>query len=138
MILAWGYLLSQGSSSEAAVGSKLMPPWPKNGVVFPPQKTCMVVYFFQTFFPPPADVTSWREGGGRNITSPTSLTASLTELGGKTSSAGDGAPSSANNSDPKELSLRPAQPVRKGASQFMANTYQPPMYHDMLPAFVSP
>ena len=83
------------------------------------------------------DVTSWREGGGRNVTSATSLTASPAELGSKTSSTGDGAPSSASASDAKEPSLRPAQPVRKGASQFMGNVYQPPTYHDMLPAFVS-
>ncbi|XP_063000770.1 protein PRRC2B isoform X6 [Elgaria multicarinata webbii] len=84
----------------------------------------------------PQNVTSWREGGGRNITSATSLTASLTELGAKTVSAGDGTPSSANSSDPKEPSLRPTQPIRKGAAQFMANVYQPPTYHDMLPAFM--
>ncbi|XP_077162047.1 protein PRRC2B isoform X6 [Paroedura picta] len=84
----------------------------------------------------PQNVTSWREGGGRNVTSATSLTASLTEPGSKTTSAGDGAPSSANASDPKEPSLRPTQPIRKGASQFMANVYQPPTYHDMLPAFM--
>ncbi|XP_053138507.1 protein PRRC2B isoform X4 [Hemicordylus capensis] len=84
----------------------------------------------------PQNVTSWREGGGRNITSSTSLTASLTESGSKTSSARDGAPSSVTASDPKEPSLRPTQPVRKGASQFMANVYQPPTYHDMLPAFM--
>ncbi|KFP84120.1 Protein PRRC2B [Acanthisitta chloris] len=86
----------------------------------------------------PQNVTSWREGGGRNITSATSLTASPAELGSKTSSPGDGAPSSASGSDPKEPSLRPAQPVRKGASQFMGNVYQPPTYHDMLPAFMCP
>nr|XP_056716325.1 protein PRRC2B [Euleptes europaea] len=84
----------------------------------------------------PQNVTSWREGGGRNVPSATSLTASLTEPGSKTSSAGDGAPSSVNASDPKEPSLRPTQPTRKGASQFMANVYQPPTYHDMLPAFM--
>ncbi|XP_061460390.1 protein PRRC2B isoform X2 [Rhineura floridana] len=84
----------------------------------------------------PQNVTSWREGGGRNITSATSLAASLTELGCKTSSAGDGAPSLANASDLKEPAVRPTQPVRKGASQFMANVYQPPTYHDMLPAFM--
>ncbi|NXC45513.1 PRC2B protein, partial [Penelope pileata] len=86
----------------------------------------------------PQNVTSWREGGGRNITSATSLTASPAELGTKTSSTGDGAPSSVSASDPKEPSLRPAQPVRKGASQFMGNVYQPPTYHDMLPAFMCP
>uniref|UniRef100_A0A8C5UII1 Proline rich coiled-coil 2B n=1 Tax=Malurus cyaneus samueli TaxID=2593467 RepID=A0A8C5UII1_9PASS len=86
----------------------------------------------------PQNVTSWREGGGRNITSATSLTASPAELGSKTSSTGDGAPSSGSGSDAKEPSLRPAQPVRKGASQFMGNVYQPPTYHDMLPAFMCP
>ncbi|XP_074871280.1 protein PRRC2B isoform X6 [Carettochelys insculpta] len=86
----------------------------------------------------PQNVTSWREGGGRNITSATSLTASPPEPGSKTSSTGDGAPSSVNTSDPKEPSLRPAQPLRKGASQFMGNAYHPPTYHDMLPAFMCP
>ncbi|XP_062447350.1 protein PRRC2B isoform X1 [Rhea pennata] len=86
----------------------------------------------------PQNVTSWREGGGRNITSATSLTASPADLGSKTSSTGDGAPSSVNASDLKEPSLRPAQPIRKGASQFLGNVYQPPTYHDMLPAFMCP
>ncbi|XP_032653691.1 protein PRRC2B isoform X3 [Chelonoidis abingdonii] len=86
----------------------------------------------------PQNVTSWREGGGRNIISATSLTASLPEPGIKTSSTGDGAPSSVSASDPKEPSLRPAQPIRKGASQFMGNAYHPPTYHDMLPAFMCP
>ncbi|XP_048678329.2 protein PRRC2B isoform X5 [Caretta caretta] len=86
----------------------------------------------------PQNVTSWREGGGRNITSATSLTASPPEPGSKTSNAGDGAPSSASASDSKEPSLRPAQPIRKGALQFMGNAYHPPTYHDMLPAFMCP
>ncbi|XP_023371893.1 protein PRRC2B isoform X8 [Otolemur garnettii] len=84
----------------------------------------------------PQNVTSWREGGGRNIISATSLSASPTELGSRNSSAGDGAPSSACTSDSKDPSLRPVQPVRKGASQFMGNVYHPPTYHDMLPAFM--
>ncbi|XP_065784298.1 protein PRRC2B isoform X11 [Muntiacus reevesi] len=84
----------------------------------------------------PQNVTSWREGGGRNIISATSLSASPTELGSRNSSAGDGAPSSACTSDSKDPSLRPAQPVRKGASQFLGNVYHPPTYHDMLPAFM--
>ncbi|XP_037348794.1 protein PRRC2B isoform X3 [Talpa occidentalis] len=84
----------------------------------------------------PQNVTSWREGGGRNIISATSLSASPTELGSRNSSAGDGAPSSTCTSDSKDPSLRPAQPVRKGASQFMGNVYHPPTYHDMLPAFM--
>lgn len=84
----------------------------------------------------PQNVTSWREGGGRNILSATSLSASPTELGSRNASAGDGAPSSACTSGSQDPSLRPAQPVRKGASQFMGNAYHPPTYHDMLPAFM--
>jgi hypothetical protein len=83
------------------------------------------------------DVTSWREGGGRNIISAASLSASPTELGSRNASGADGAPSLACTSDSKEPSLRPAQPSRRGASQFMGHGYQPPTYHDMLPAFVS-
>ncbi|XP_075115098.1 protein PRRC2B isoform X3 [Leptodactylus fuscus] len=83
------------------------------------------------------DVTSWREGGGRSITGGISPTVSPTEPGSKSTAPADGAPSTAQaSSDPKELSLRPAQPTRKGASQFMGNTYHPPTYHDMLPAFM--
>ncbi|XP_059514336.1 protein PRRC2B isoform X2 [Myotis daubentonii] len=84
----------------------------------------------------PQNVTSWREGGGRNIIPATSLSAAPTELGSRNSSAGDGAPSSAGASDAKDPSLRPAQPVRKGASPFLGNAYHPPTYHDMLPAFM--
>lgn len=83
------------------------------------------------------DVTSWREGGGRNIISATSLSASPTELGSRNASVGDGAPAAACASGSQDPALRPAQPVRKGASQFMGNAYHPPTYHDMLPAFVS-
>lgn len=84
----------------------------------------------------PQNVSSWREGGGRNIISAVSLSASPTELGSRNSSGGDGAPSSACTSDSKDPSLRPPQPSRKGASQFMGHVYQPPTYHDMLPAFM--
>lgn len=83
------------------------------------------------------DVTSWREGGGRNIISATSLSASPTEPGSRNASAGDSAPAAACASGSQDPALRPAQPVRKGASQFMGNAYHPPTYHDMLPAFVS-
>ncbi|XP_053328506.1 protein PRRC2B [Spea bombifrons] len=82
------------------------------------------------------DVTSWREGGSRNI-SGISPTVSPTEPGSKTTAvSGDGSSSLALATDTKELSLRPAQPNRKAASQFMGNTYHPPTYHDMLPAFM--
>ncbi|XP_026568238.1 protein PRRC2B isoform X2 [Pseudonaja textilis] len=84
----------------------------------------------------PQNVTSWREGGGRSSSLATSFSPFPTELGTKSSSAGEEAPVSANGADPKQPSLRPCLPHRKGASQFMANTYQPPTYHDMLPAFM--
>ncbi|XP_018420842.1 PREDICTED: protein PRRC2B isoform X2 [Nanorana parkeri] len=84
----------------------------------------------------PQNVTSWREGGGRSISSGISPTVSPTEPGSKSTISGDGAPSAAQANDSKELSLRPAQPTRKGASQFLGNTYHPPTYHDMLPAFM--
>nr|XP_033816611.1 protein PRRC2B-like isoform X5 [Geotrypetes seraphini] len=86
----------------------------------------------------PQNVTSWREGGGRNIISATSPAASPIEPGNKNAIPGDGAPSLAPGNDPKEPSLRPAQSTRKGASQFMGNVYHPPTYHDMLPAFMCP
>ncbi|XP_039201109.1 protein PRRC2B isoform X1 [Crotalus tigris] len=84
----------------------------------------------------PQNVTSWREGGGRNSASSTSLSPFPTELATKSSSAGEDAPASASGANPKEPSPCPSLPPRKGASQFMANTYQPPTYHDMLPAFM--
>ncbi|XP_040261825.1 protein PRRC2B isoform X6 [Bufo bufo] len=85
----------------------------------------------------PQNVTSWREGGGRSITGGVSPTVSPTEPGSKSTAPADSAPSTVQaSSDPKELSLRPAQPTRKGASPFMGNTYHPPTYHDMLPAFM--
>ncbi|XP_067328067.1 protein PRRC2B isoform X2 [Anolis sagrei] len=87
----------------------------------------------------PQNVTSWREGGGRNIPSAPPLGASPTELGGGGSSSKALAAAEGPPSDPKEPSLRPTQPLllRKGpASPFGAGLYQPPTYHDMLPAFM--
>lgn len=109
-------------------------PSPSEPHTIPPSPSSSLSPFAPFQFP---DVTSWREGGGRHIISATSLSTSPTELGSRNSSTGDGAPSSACTSDSKDPSLRPAQPVRKGASQFMGNVYHPPTYHDMLPAFVS-
>uniref|UniRef100_H3BCR3 Proline rich coiled-coil 2B n=1 Tax=Latimeria chalumnae TaxID=7897 RepID=H3BCR3_LATCH len=84
------------------------------------------------------DVTSWREGGGRNLSSSTSPTVSPTEADSKNSSSADGVLSSTSSSEPKEPSLRPAQPYRRGAgaSHFMGSVHHPPSYHDMLPAFM--
>lgn len=84
----------------------------------------------------PQNVTSWREGGGRNIIAAAALSASPPEPGSRSAGTGDGAPSSASASDAKDPSLRPAQPIRKGASQFVGSVYHPPTYHDMLPAFM--
>lgn len=106
-------------------------------------------------------MTSWREGGGRNL-QPSSLTLGLaTDPEGKTPALGEtGTPpasshpssttgttsSSAATShpavlDPKEPSLRPAQPIRRTAVptalQYQFHHTSTAVYHDMLPAFVS-
>lgn len=118
-------------------------------------------FFFQIPFPPLQDVTSWREGGGRNL-QPSSLTLGLaTDPEGKSPALGETGtppasshPSSSTGTtsssavashppvlDPKEPSLRPAQPIRRTAVP-TALPYQfhhtsTAVYHDMLPAFVS-
>uniref|UniRef100_A0A8D3ECV8 Proline rich coiled-coil 2B n=1 Tax=Scophthalmus maximus TaxID=52904 RepID=A0A8D3ECV8_SCOMX len=75
----------------------------------------------------PQNVTSWREGGGRNL-QPSSLTLGLVVT----------APSPVL--DPKEPSLRPAQPVRRTtvptALQYQLQHTSTAVYHDMLPAFM--
>ncbi|XP_028318054.1 protein PRRC2B isoform X3 [Gouania willdenowi] len=108
----------------------------------------------------PQNVTSWREGGGRNL-QPSSLTLSLpAESEGKLSALGETGtppatshPSSATGTtsssamtahspglDPKEPSLRPAQPVRRTtvptALQYQLHHTSTAVYHDMLPAFM--
>lgn len=110
---------------------------------------------------PPEDVTSWREGGGRNL-QPSSLTLGLpAEAEGKLTALGDSGtppatshPSSTTGTtsssiatapspvpDPKEPSLRPAQPIRRTtvptALQYQLHHTSTAVYHDMLPAFVS-
>lgn len=107
------------------------------------------------------DVTSWREGGGRNL-QPSSLALGLpSEAEGKLTALGDSGtppasshPSSATATtscsivtapspvpDPKEPSLRPAQPIRRTtvptALQYQLHHTSTAVYHDMLPAFVS-
>uniref|UniRef100_A0A672G9G6 BAT2 N-terminal domain-containing protein n=1 Tax=Salarias fasciatus TaxID=181472 RepID=A0A672G9G6_SALFA len=76
----------------------------------------------------PQNVTSWREGGGRNL-QPSSLTLGLA------------ATPQSPGLDPKEPSLRPAQPVRRTtvptALQYQLHHTSTAVYHDMLPAFVS-
>lgn len=107
-------------------------------------------------------MTSWREGGGRNL-QPSSLTLGLpadpegkiTALGesgapqasshpssttGTTSSSAAPSAQSPPALDPKEPSLRPAQPVRRTAVptalQYQLHHTSTAVYHDMLPAFV--
>uniref|UniRef100_A0A3Q2NUY4 BAT2 N-terminal domain-containing protein n=1 Tax=Fundulus heteroclitus TaxID=8078 RepID=A0A3Q2NUY4_FUNHE len=73
----------------------------------------------------PQNVTSWREGGGRNL-QPSSLTLTSAQ---------------SPSLDPKEPSLRPAQPVRRPTVptvlQYQLQHTSNAVYHDMLPAFVS-
>ncbi|XP_077353055.1 protein PRRC2B isoform X2 [Festucalex cinctus] len=113
----------------------------------------------------PQNVTSWREGGGRNL-QPSSLTLGLpadpegkpTALGETGTPAATSHPSSATSAasssaavaaaavaqppsgDPKEPSLRPAQPLRRtavpSALQHQLHHTSNAVYHDMLPAFM--
>ncbi|XP_038150898.1 protein PRRC2B [Cyprinodon tularosa] len=109
----------------------------------------------------PQNVTSWREGGGRNL-QPSSLTLSLpadpegkiTALAETGSPPASSHPSSATGTtssssavsapspslEPKEPSLRPAQPVRRPtvptALQYQLHHTSNAVYHDMLPAFM--
>uniref|UniRef100_A0A3Q2YE94 Proline rich coiled-coil 2B n=1 Tax=Hippocampus comes TaxID=109280 RepID=A0A3Q2YE94_HIPCM len=113
----------------------------------------------------PQNVTSWREGGGRNL-QPSSLTlGSPVEPEGKNTAPGEtGTPPAASHpssatsaasssvvvaaaaaaqppsADPKEPSLRPAQPLRRtavpSALQHQLHHTSNAVYHDMLPAFM--
>ncbi|XP_056873914.1 protein PRRC2B isoform X3 [Takifugu flavidus] len=108
----------------------------------------------------PQNVTSWREGGGRNL-QPSSLILGLaTEPEGKSPALGETGtppasshPSSTSGTtscsvvtshppvlDPKEPPLRPAQPIRRTAVptalQHQFHHTSTAVYHDMLPAFM--
>ncbi|XP_068190252.1 protein PRRC2B isoform X2 [Antennarius striatus] len=107
----------------------------------------------------PQNVTSWREGGGRNL-QPSSLTLGLpADPEGKITALGEAAapstsphPSSTTGTtasvptapspvtpDPREPFLRPAQPVRRAvptALQYQLHHTSTAVYHDMLPAFM--
>ncbi|XP_034997240.2 protein PRRC2B isoform X2 [Hippoglossus stenolepis] len=108
----------------------------------------------------PQNVTSWREGGGRNL-QPSTLTlglpadpeGKLTALGETGTPPAPSHPPSATVTtptsvvtalspvlDPKEPSLRPAQPVRRTtvptALQYQLHHTSTAVYHDMLPAFM--
>uniref|UniRef100_H3BZF0 BAT2 N-terminal domain-containing protein n=1 Tax=Tetraodon nigroviridis TaxID=99883 RepID=H3BZF0_TETNG len=95
----------------------------------------------------PQNVTSWREGGGRNL-QPSSLTLGLAtdpEASSHPSSTTGTASCGAATSHPpvldaKEPSLRPAQPIRRTAVptalQYQFHHTSTAVYHDMLPAFM--
>ncbi|XP_042565209.1 protein PRRC2B isoform X3 [Clupea harengus] len=129
----------------------------------------------------PQNVTSWREGGGRNLqpfTLPLGASSESEGKGGSSSGGGGGvadtpsplppapppptpsstssssspasAPtaatpssSSISSSDPKEPSLRPAQPLRRPVPSTLQHQLHhhhaaAATYHDMLPAFMCP
>lgn len=106
-------------------------------------------------------MTSWREGGGRNL-QPSSLILSVpADPEGKNPALGEtGTPPASSHPssttgttsgtvvttqspvlDSKEPSLRPAQPIRRTtvptALQYQLHHTSTAVYHDMLPAFVS-
>ncbi|XP_053710096.1 protein PRRC2B isoform X1 [Synchiropus splendidus] len=106
----------------------------------------------------PQNVTSWREGGGRNL-QPSSLGLLVDPEGKPTAPGETGTPPATSHPtsataissstvvsaqspglDPKELSLRPAQPVRRTtvptALQYQLQHTSTAVYHDMLPAFM--
>ncbi|XP_073716878.1 protein PRRC2B isoform X1 [Misgurnus anguillicaudatus] len=99
----------------------------------------------------PQNVSSWREGGGRNL-QPSGLSAALScDTENKSSSSAETSaplppPSSSTTTstqppDLKEPSLRPAQPpqpVRRAPSALQYQHHTTTTYHDMLPAFMCP
>uniref|UniRef100_A0A6Q2XCR7 BAT2 N-terminal domain-containing protein n=1 Tax=Esox lucius TaxID=8010 RepID=A0A6Q2XCR7_ESOLU len=91
----------------------------------------------------PQNVTSWREGGGRNLV-PSSLPAGLpSEPEGKAVNVAETGSPPPLPPSPKEPSLRPSLPVRRPVApalnqhQLHHPTTTTTTYHDMLPAFVS-
>uniref|UniRef100_A0A8C9T569 Proline rich coiled-coil 2B n=1 Tax=Scleropages formosus TaxID=113540 RepID=A0A8C9T569_SCLFO len=88
----------------------------------------------------PQNVTSWREGGGRNLHTPSSPAVIPVEPEGKSSGLGDPVTPPHTTPTSKEPSLRPCQPLRRGAPtvpQYLTQQHHPTtVYHDMLPAFV--
>ncbi|XP_024918444.1 protein PRRC2B isoform X5 [Cynoglossus semilaevis] len=107
----------------------------------------------------PQNVTSWREGGGRNLQPsltlglPADSEGKLTAVGETGSPPATSHPPSATSTtsssaapavspvlESKEPSLRPAQPVRRttvpAALQYQLHHTSNAVYHDMLPAFM--
>ncbi|KAG9353882.1 hypothetical protein JZ751_012006 [Albula glossodonta] len=116
----------------------------------------------------PQNVTSWREGGGRNLHPTTAPAALSSELEGKSSGPAEASapppptsatPTSSSSSsssssistttsapppppavDPKDPTLRPTQSLRRTAPSVLQYPQHHPttVYHDMLPAFMCP
>lgn len=95
-------------------------------------------------------MSSWREGGGRNLQPPALSAAPPCDTDTKSNGLAEAStplpPSSsppstaaAQSPDLKEPSLRPAQPVQRRAapSALQYQHHTTTTYHDMLPAFVS-
>ncbi|XP_055516164.1 protein PRRC2B isoform X2 [Leucoraja erinacea] len=89
---------------------------------------------------PGTDVAIWREGGGRNLNPAATLTTSPPEVEAKTSCQDDPVNVPVSSSEPKEPSLRPATPLRRGSGILLqAGSHQfPATYRDMLPTFMCP
>ncbi|KTG32718.1 hypothetical protein cypCar_00037251 [Cyprinus carpio] len=103
----------------------------------------------------PQNVSSWREGGGRNLQPPvlsaappctdtdtksSSTAETTTPLPPPSSSSSSPSAATAQSSDVKEPSLRPTQPVQRRAapSALQYQHHTTTTYHDMLPAFMCP
>ncbi|XP_059405602.1 protein PRRC2B-like isoform X2 [Carassius carassius] len=106
----------------------------------------------------PQNVSSWREGGGRNLQPPVlsasppctdtdtkssgsaETTTPLPPPSSSTLSSSSSSAAAAQSSDVKEPSLRPAQPVQRRAapSALQYQHHTTTTYHDMLPAFMCP
>ncbi|XP_072344899.1 protein PRRC2B isoform X2 [Scyliorhinus torazame] len=88
----------------------------------------------------PQNVAIWREGGGRNLNPTAAPTPPPPELEAKSSDQADPVHTPVSSSDPKEPSLRPATPLRRGLGiPLQAGTHQfPSTYRDMLPTFMCP
>ncbi|XP_067868249.1 protein PRRC2B isoform X2 [Heterodontus francisci] len=88
----------------------------------------------------PQNVAIWREGGGRNLNPTAASTAPPPEVEAKSSGQEDPVHAPVSSSDPKEPSLRPTTPLRRGSGiPLQTGTHQfPSTYRDMLPTFMCP
>ncbi|XP_069774569.1 protein PRRC2B isoform X2 [Narcine bancroftii] len=83
----------------------------------------------------PQNVAIWREGGGRNL-NPIAPSNTSPPEESKSSGQDDPVNVPVSSNEPKEPSLRPATPLRRG-SQSGAHQF-PSTYRDMLPTFMCP